>query len=265
MRQIRPTLATKTKEIKEMTAKKLPGGQPGDKRHGRSAVSNGSKMLDGADGRSKQARRLRDLINDFTTELGGGDLSPVEAMLVRNAAMSAMKSEEQQAKMAAGGDVTDEDAVRVGNMCSRAARDLATAKAKRPVAGAVTIDTIAAWPTSEPAADEEIDDMDGFEPVPGFDDPAPEPVCTPSEPEPEPFEPPAPKQGPITVHYDARPGTEPGRTLHQVVHELQSHAPNALVTFTTPSISAERSIDRLLAEAVPLASRSSWHVTGLAP
>jgi hypothetical protein len=46
-----------------MTAKKkmptAPGGQPGDKRHGRSALSNGTKLFD-ADGRSKQARRLKD-------------------------------------------------------------------------------------------------------------------------------------------------------------------------------------------------------------
>jgi hypothetical protein len=243
----------------------------------RSAVSNGTKPLDGADGRSKQARRLRDLIHDFSEELGGGDLSPVEAMLVRNAAMSAVKSEEQQAKMAAGEDVTDEDAVRVGNMCSRAARDLAAAKAKRSGAKPFSIvEHVASLSGAEPDAadDDEIEEVEFI--MPPDDEPHYRPVDepvkvvqTPSAPEPiadlqeghrpEPVKP----IGPVTVTYDARPGVEPGKTLHQIVAALKARS-IALIKFTTPAVShSDCPVDLMIRDAGLLASKATWHVRGV--
>jgi hypothetical protein len=263
-----------------------PKPTPGDKKFGRSAVTNG-KLIDG-DMRSKAARRLRDLIRDFSDELGGGDLSPVEAMLVRNAAMSAMKSEEQQAKMAAGEDVSDEDAVRVGNMCSRAARDLASAKAKRGAADkgdTNTLDHVSARLAAERAAEPEDDDDDDDgdpawlnlshdEPVV---QPAPEPVCTPSAPDPGAFmhahvvpEPVKP-QGPVAVWYDARPRSsaeqieQPARTLHQVVGAIRAlNVRN--VRFTTPAVNyASIEVDGMIAEAgAVLADKCTWFVKGAA-
>jgi hypothetical protein len=45
--------------------------------------------------------------------------------------MAAMRGEELQAKMVAGEEVDEEDIVRVGNLSSRAVRDLHAMKAKR--------------------------------------------------------------------------------------------------------------------------------------
>jgi hypothetical protein len=255
------------------TKKKMPTPpppQPGDKRYGKSAVTNGTVLFDGTDGRSKQARRLRDLILAFTAELGGADLSPTEEMVIGNAALAKMKTEELSAKMAAGEDVSDEDCVRIGNLSSRATRDLHAAKAKRRPDAGQTIDTIAAWPTSHLVTADEDEDDGGFEPVPGFDDPAPtgaeidrSQARLASIVEPEPIvEAPKP-QCLVEVFYDARPGHASAQTLHQIVGALQAR--NAVrVTFTTPAVRGERSVDGLVAEVgAVIAAKCAWHVRGL--
>ena len=54
----------------------------------RSAITNGSVLLEGVDGRSAWMRRLRDLIADHISDLGGKDaFSAAEMALVRRAAM----------------------------------------------------------------------------------------------------------------------------------------------------------------------------------
>ena len=256
-RQHNRAVETAQKEL-PMTRKKVDRTQ--------SSLTNGTKLID-ADGRSKQARRLRDQIARFTAEIGGGELSPVEEMLVRNAAVASVKSEEQQAKMAAGEDVSDEDTVRVGRMCSLAARDIATAKSKRKgVAEAAmspldkAIAEIEAKRVAEPV--EEDDDEDEVEPVETIVEP--EPVCTPSAPEPgdveEEVAEPAKPQGPVAVWHDARPGVEPGKTLHQIVAALKARS-IALVKFSTPHVShTDCPIDRVIRDAGLLASKATWHV-----
>ena len=50
----------------------------------RSAISNGTVLFDGIDHRSAWMRRLRDLIADYVSDLGGEDnLSSSEMILVR--------------------------------------------------------------------------------------------------------------------------------------------------------------------------------------
>jgi hypothetical protein len=67
----------------ELTARKL-----------RSAISNGSSVLHDVDHRSAWMRRLRDLIADHVSDLGGEDaLSTAELALVRRAAMLTLQLE----------------------------------------------------------------------------------------------------------------------------------------------------------------------------
>jgi hypothetical protein len=63
----------------EATQKPPPGRktrpQPGDKQYGRSAVSNGSRLLPGIDGRNTWVRRCRNVISEHVADLGGIRLS----------------------------------------------------------------------------------------------------------------------------------------------------------------------------------------------
>jgi hypothetical protein len=262
-----------------MTTKKPKGGQAGDARHARSAVSNGSKVLEGADGRTKAGRRYRDLINDFTAEIGGGDLTPSETTIVRNAAMAAMRGEELQAKMIAGDeDVSDEDCVRLGNLSSRAMRDLRDAKVRRSAvatAGMSPLDRVIAEIEAKRAAAPEPEyEDDEVEPI------EPEPVWTPSEPVEEHqmmvadalvdeivIEAPKPRC-PVTIVFDGRPRTpiDPqGSTLPQLIGALlaEGYPPATSVTICTP---AETLTGATLADAIkarnaaPLAARTQWFV-----
>ena len=97
----------------------------------------------------------RDSFYRFKAEIGGGELTATEEMIVSNCALAKMKSEEQAAKLAAGEDVSDEDAVSVGSAwpgprasqaacCSRAASMYSCVRA----AVAMRL----AWSTSGPFA-----------------------------------------------------------------------------------------------------------------
>jgi hypothetical protein len=71
----------------------------------RSAVSNGSRLLPDLDHRSGWARRLRDLISDHVSDLGGEDqVSSAEAVLVRRAAMLTLQLELMEQRWAANND-----------------------------------------------------------------------------------------------------------------------------------------------------------------
>ncbi|MEN3793371.1 hypothetical protein [Fulvimarina sp. MAC3] len=102
----------------------------------RSAVSNGSRLLTGIDGRSASARRFRDLARDFAGELGGEDaLTAPQRALVRHAAAVVLESEALQAAIVRGEDVDHEQLVRVSNVLARLMRDLGvkgTGKQKEP-------------------------------------------------------------------------------------------------------------------------------------
>src|SRR5688572_12843031 len=63
----------------------------------RSAISNGSSLLPEIDHRSAWMRRLRDLIADHVSDLGGeAEVSASEMLLVRRAAMLALQLELQE-------------------------------------------------------------------------------------------------------------------------------------------------------------------------
>jgi hypothetical protein len=67
----------------------------------RSAITNGSKVIDGLDHRGAWARRLKDLIAAALSDLGGIDAaSEAEKVLVRRAAMLALQCELMEQRFA---------------------------------------------------------------------------------------------------------------------------------------------------------------------
>ena len=72
----------------------------------RSAISNGSQVVLGhCDHRSAALRRLRDLVNDAISDLGGADmLSSAEMILVRKSAMLALQTEMMESNWARNND-----------------------------------------------------------------------------------------------------------------------------------------------------------------
>jgi hypothetical protein len=87
----------------------------------RNAVSNGSRLhRRGIDGRTRDAKRFRDLFESFAKGLGGEErLSEADRALARMAASLTVKSEAMQAEVAKGGEVAAEQLVRVSNSLSR--------------------------------------------------------------------------------------------------------------------------------------------------
>jgi hypothetical protein len=87
----------------------------------RSAVTNGSRLhAKGIDGRTRDARRFRDLVTSFSESLGGeAALSEADKTLVRNAAALAVKAERMQAAIVKGDDVDLEGLTRLSNCVSR--------------------------------------------------------------------------------------------------------------------------------------------------
>jgi hypothetical protein len=69
----------------------------------RSAVTNGSRVLSGIDGRSAMARRYRDLIVQYTNDLGGdARISEAQRQLLRRAAMLSLELEKAETETASG-------------------------------------------------------------------------------------------------------------------------------------------------------------------
>lgn len=86
----------------------------------RSAITNGTDLLAGIDGRSASARRYRDLQIAFADDLGGADkLSEADKALCRQAAAVTVQSEGMQSKIVRGEPVDAEQLVRVSNTLSR--------------------------------------------------------------------------------------------------------------------------------------------------
>jgi hypothetical protein len=77
----------------------------------RSAVTNGTRVLDGVDGRSAGGRRFRDLIRDFSKPFGGLEaLGEGDRVLIRQAAALALRAEAMQAAII-NGEAVDHDAL----------------------------------------------------------------------------------------------------------------------------------------------------------
>lgn len=104
-------------------------------RTARSAVSNGSRLVQGVDGRSAPARRFRDLVNQFTEELGGDAImsEPMRAM-VKQAAAVTIEAERIQGAILRGEEINSDELVRVSNVLQRLMNGLKT-KSKTARAG----------------------------------------------------------------------------------------------------------------------------------
>jgi hypothetical protein len=86
----------------------------------RSAISNGSRILEGVDGRSASARRFKDLVENFSRDLGGVDrLSEAEQSLIRQAASLTMRGEQLQAAIVRGEAVDPDELIRLSNTARR--------------------------------------------------------------------------------------------------------------------------------------------------
>lgn len=84
----------------------------------RSAVTNGSKLLVGIDGRSPTARRFRDLMQAYEAEIGG-NLTEVECGLVKQAAALTLRAEQMQADIVNGKPVDSDALIRISSTAKR--------------------------------------------------------------------------------------------------------------------------------------------------
>jgi hypothetical protein len=79
--------------------------RPGDRRYGRSAVSNGNRLLAGVDGRNTWARRCRDILNEHLVDKGGIDnCSAPERSIIRRAAVLTTELERMEVDFALAGE-----------------------------------------------------------------------------------------------------------------------------------------------------------------
>ncbi len=83
---------------------------PGQKRSGRSRITNGTKLLPGIDGRSPWVRRCKDVIAAHLSDLGGADnTTAAERSIVRRAAVLTTELERLEVKFASAGEASTED------------------------------------------------------------------------------------------------------------------------------------------------------------
>ena len=76
----------------------------------RSAITNGSKLLAGVDGRSPWIRRCKDLIREHLSDLGGAEnVSAAERSLVRRIAVITAELEHLETRFALAGEANAED------------------------------------------------------------------------------------------------------------------------------------------------------------
>jgi hypothetical protein len=77
--------------------------EKGDTQYGKSAVTNGSEILPGLDGRSGAGRRYRDLVNIYIEQLGGSkQVHEPKLGVLRQLAQITVKAEQLGACMAQG-------------------------------------------------------------------------------------------------------------------------------------------------------------------
>jgi hypothetical protein len=85
------------------------------KQKGRSRVTNHKDLLPQLDGRSSAARRFRDLVSAFITDMGGADqCSDIKLGLLRRLAAVTVQAEVLEAKMING------EQVDIGTLCTLA-------------------------------------------------------------------------------------------------------------------------------------------------
>src|ERR1700733_523688 len=96
----------------------------------RSAVTNGSKLLVGIDGRSPTARRFRDLVQAYKAEIGG-DLSQTEMAMIKTAASLSLTAELMQADIVNGKPGNTDDLIRLSSEVRRILDAIAGKAGKR--------------------------------------------------------------------------------------------------------------------------------------
>ncbi len=76
----------------------------------RSRIANGSALLSGADGRGLWPRRLKDLLHEHVSDLGGVDnCSAAERSIIRRACVLTVELERYESKFATNGEATGKD------------------------------------------------------------------------------------------------------------------------------------------------------------
>jgi hypothetical protein len=95
-------------------------------KQGRSAVTNGKRVLLGVNTSSKYGRRYRDLIAAYSAEIGL-PLGASETAMVKQAAALAVRSEMMQAQIVNGEQINPDDLIRI---CSEVRRILDAIAAK---------------------------------------------------------------------------------------------------------------------------------------
>jgi hypothetical protein len=107
----------------------------------RRKVTNGTRLLEGVDGRSPTARRYKDLVESFAHDLGGlAELSEVDRSLVRQAASLTLHAEQLQAAIVQGRDVDPDELIRLSNTSRRL---LASIKRREPAKAKTLADHLA--------------------------------------------------------------------------------------------------------------------------
>ncbi len=101
----------------------------------RSAVSNGSQLfVDNVDGRSKEARRFRDVLAEIISDLGGADgLSEGQRQLARRCALMSVECEKMEAKSVAGEAIDLDVFGQLSDRIGRAFQRLGLKRTKRDV------------------------------------------------------------------------------------------------------------------------------------
>jgi hypothetical protein len=100
----------------------------------RSRVSNGSRILEGIDGRSREARRFRDVLAEIVSDLGGPDrLSEGQRQIARRCAMLAVECEKLEAIGVSGGEIDLECYGQLTDRMGRAFQRLGLKRVPKPV------------------------------------------------------------------------------------------------------------------------------------
>jgi hypothetical protein len=124
----------------------------------RSAITNGSKLLVGIDGRKPAARRFRDLIAGYTAEIGG-ELTEVERGLVKQAAVLTLTAEQMQADIINGKPVDSDALIRISSTAKRILGAISAKASKRKAIGPTALQQyLAQRAASAAGAPEAIDE-----------------------------------------------------------------------------------------------------------
>jgi hypothetical protein len=104
------------------------------KPQGRSRVSNGNRLFldESVDGRSRAARRFRDVLADLCSHLGGEPTS-AELLIAQRAAALAVWCEGREAELVAGGEINIAEFTTATNALRRLLADLGLERRARDV------------------------------------------------------------------------------------------------------------------------------------